>query len=67
MAKIINLRTARKARKRAEARAEGRANAARFGAPKAERDRLSQERALSDRRHESHRRDDEDGGDATDG
>lgn len=37
MAEIINLRAAKKARSRAEARAQGDANAARFGRTKAER------------------------------
>lgn len=44
MAEIINLRSAKKARKRAEARAQGDANAAKFGRNKAER-HLEQTRA----------------------
>ena len=38
MAKPVNLREARKARERAAARAQGDANAAKFGRSKAERD-----------------------------
>ncbi len=37
MAEIINLRSAKKARKRAEARAQGDANAAKFGRTKGEK------------------------------
>lgn len=38
MAKVVNLREARKARERAQKRAQGDANAAKFGRTKAERD-----------------------------
>ena len=38
MAEIVNLRAAKKARQRAEARAKGDENAAKFGRAKAEKD-----------------------------
>ncbi len=58
MAEIINLRAVKKARQRAEARAQGDANAAKFGRTKAER---KLEAARSDKAHQTldaHKRED---------
>lgn len=57
MAEIVNLRRARKARDRAadEARAAG--NRAKFGRPKADRDRMAAEAERAAARLEGHRRD----------
>ena len=49
MAEIVNLRAAKKARQRAEARAKGDENAAKFGRTKAEKD-LEKTRAEKARR-----------------
>ncbi|MCF8510566.1 MAG: DUF4169 family protein [Rhodobacteraceae bacterium] len=49
MAEIVNLRAAKKARQRAEARAKGDENAAKFGRTKAEKD-LEKTRAQKARR-----------------
>ncbi|MGL4311079.1 MAG: DUF4169 family protein [Paracoccaceae bacterium] len=57
MAKVINLRTIRKQRARDDARAEGTAKAMRHGQSKAERTLLEQERAMSARKLDGHRRD----------
>jgi hypothetical protein len=57
MAEIINLRTARKARTKSEARAQADANAAKFGRTKAER---SLEQARADKSRDTldqHKRD----------
>lgn len=57
MADIINLRAAKKARSRAEARAQGDANSAKFGRTKAERT-LEQTRAEKAKHSlDSHQRD----------
>ena len=56
MAKIINLRQARKARERAEKKAQADANAVSFGTPKAEVKRLSAERERAERQLDGLRR-----------
>lgn len=58
MTKIVNLRQARKQRERAERRAEGDANAARHGEPRALRQARDSEEQRAARVHEAHRRDD---------
>lgn len=58
MAEIVNLRQAKKSRARAKARAEGDANAAKFGRTKGERD-LDAARAEKARAHlDAHKLDD---------
>lgn len=54
--KPINLRRARKARQRAEARAQADTNAAAHGVPRAVRDLADARRSLELGRHEGHRR-----------
>lgn len=56
-ARVVNLRMARKARARAAARAEGNANAARFGRTPAERAAQETAAETAARRHEAHRLD----------
>lgn len=58
MTRIVNLRQARKQRERAERRAKGEANAARFGEPKPLREAREGEAARVERAFEAHRRDD---------
>lgn len=53
--KPINLRQARKARARAEARAQGDANAARHGRPTAEREAEHARDAIETRRLDGHK------------
>jgi hypothetical protein len=54
---IVNLRQARKARKKAEAEAQAAENRIRFGRTKAERKAARSEADLAGRRLEGHRRD----------
>jgi hypothetical protein len=56
MAKIVNLRSARKAKARVEKRARADANAAQHGETRADRQRRKAEAELSDRRLDGHRR-----------
>lgn len=58
MTKIINLRQARKDRARSERRAQGDANAARFGEAKSQRDARQAEKTRADCLHDQHKRDD---------
>jgi Domain of unknown function (DUF4169) len=61
MSEIVNLRSARKTKGRAEAACKAAENRLRFGAPKAERERTAATRE-SERRHlEGHRRESEPG------
>lgn len=55
IAKIVNLRTERKRRTRADAAATAEENRARHGRTKAERQRESADRAAADRAHDGHR------------
>ncbi|MGG7566461.1 DUF4169 family protein [Rhodovulum sp. DZ06] len=64
MAEIVNLRQARKAKSRAEARAKGDANAAKHGRSKAGKARDDAEREAGIRKINGHRRE-RDGDDAT--
>ena len=59
MAEIINLRKARKAKKRAEKDAEAAENRAKFGRPKEERSQSEAAKDLLDRKLDAHRRDDD--------
>jgi hypothetical protein len=54
MAEIINLRRAKKARQRAESRAQGDANAAKFGQSKAEREAAAKTRDKAKRDLDGH-------------
>lgn len=56
MNKTVNLRQARKAKKRAEDKARADANAAAFGVPKAERAQSAEETARAAERLDAHRR-----------
>lgn len=56
MAEIVNLRRARKAKARAGKETEASANRTKFGRPKAERDRVAADAALSVRKLDAHRR-----------
>lgn len=56
MAKVVNLRVARKQRKRDEARRDASEASIRSGESKAERQRREAEAELTARRHEGHRR-----------
>ena len=58
MGEIVNLRQAKKARRRADEEQQAERNRAVFGRPKAERLQTENERSLAERRHESHRRED---------
>lgn len=58
MTKVVNLRQARKQRERADLRAQGDANAAKYGEAKAPRKAREAEASRSERAHEAHRRDD---------
>ena len=58
MGEIVNLRRARKDKARAAKYAEAAANRAKFGAPKAERDRRDAETALAAARLDGHKRED---------
>ncbi|RXF72043.1 DUF4169 family protein [Hansschlegelia zhihuaiae] len=62
MAEIVNLRLARKRRDRSAEEARAAQNRAQFGTSKAVRDAERANRAVIERRHDSHRR--ENGGDA---
>lgn len=53
---LINLRQARKTRERAEKRAHGDANAAKFGRSKTEKQHIKAEAERAARQHEGHRR-----------
>ncbi|CAN7292978.1 DUF4169 family protein [Bosea sp. LjRoot237] len=55
MAKIVNLRRARKARDRATAEAQAAQNRIEFGRTKAERKLTEAEKTLAERRLEGHR------------
>jgi len=57
MANTVNLKQARKEKTRAKKRAEAAENAARFGQPKAERERLLAEMKRALDRHAAHKRD----------
>lgn len=59
VAKIINLRTARKRQKRAVREAVAAQNRAQFGRPKAERLKSEQEKALAARKLDGAKRSDE--------
>lgn len=56
---VVNLRQARKARARAEKRAKGDANAAKFGRTKAEKAREADDAARARSHLDAHRREDE--------
>ncbi|TCO70609.1 DUF4169 family protein [Rhodovulum euryhalinum] len=56
---IVNLRAARKARERAEKRAKGDENAARFGRTKEQRTREEADAARARAHLDAHRRDEE--------
>ncbi len=62
MAEVINLRAKRKETDRKAARAQGDANAAKFGRTKAERDARAARDALAEKRLDGHRREVEDNG-----
>lgn len=57
MAEIVNLRTARKRKARADKETEAAGNRARFGRTKAERERETAEKALAGKRLDAHKRD----------
>ncbi|MBK5934612.1 uncharacterized protein DUF4169 [Rhodovulum imhoffii] len=57
MAKLVNLRSARKARERAEKRAQGDANAARFGRSRACKDTEAAKADKARRHLDGHKRD----------
>jgi hypothetical protein len=61
MAKVVNLRTARKQRARDEDRRKGDRAAARTGGTAAEAERTRAEAALERRRLDAHRRDEPEG------
>ena len=61
MVEIVNLRQARKRKKREARVRTAEENRARFGRSKAEATREAAQRALEDARHGAHRRDDGDG------
>ena len=61
MVEIVNLRQARKRKKRVERERTAEENRARFGRSKAEATRETAQRALEDARLGAHRRDDGDG------
>lgn len=58
MSSIVNLRQVRKQRARQEKRAEGDANAARYGEAKPLREARKAEAERAERAHDAHRRDD---------
>lgn len=58
MTRIVNLRQARKQRARDEKRAQGDANAAKFGEASAQRAAREAEAARAARAHDAHKRDD---------
>ncbi|MDE2596838.1 MAG: DUF4169 family protein [Sphingomonadales bacterium] len=58
MAEVINLRLARKAMARQDARAAADANRAKFGEPKAARDARRREADRADRAHDGAKRED---------
>ncbi len=60
MAEIINLRQARKAKKRAEKEAEAAENRAKFGRLREERSQSEAAKDLLDRKLDAHRREDGD-------
>lgn len=64
MAEIVNLRRARKQRERADARAR---TAVRTGGAAGEAERVRADAELARRRHEGHRRDEDDGTPPADG
>ncbi|MGD0190146.1 MAG: DUF4169 family protein [Rhizomicrobium sp.] len=55
MAEIVNLRRARKTKKRAEHETAAAANRARFGVPKSARDLTKAEEDIAAHKHEQHR------------
>jgi hypothetical protein len=55
MAEIVNLRRARKAKKRSKHETHAAANRVRFGAPKGARDRAKAEEDIAARNHNQHR------------
>lgn len=59
MTEIVNLRRARKAKARSDAKREADGNAARFGRPKAAREAEEARAALEARRLDGHRREQE--------
>ncbi|PZQ86818.1 MAG: DUF4169 domain-containing protein [Leifsonia xyli] len=63
MSQIVNLRSVRKKRARAEAESKAVENRVRFGMSKQEREAAGAARETSQRRHDAHRR--ENGGDET--
>lgn len=58
MENVVNLRQIRKTRARAEKRARGDANAAKFGEAKPLRDARRAEQQRADHAHDAHQRDD---------
>lgn len=65
-AEIVNLRKARKARDRVAKEKRAEENRVKFGRTKADREHVDAEKAISLRRLDAHRREDEnDGGDDT--
>lgn len=58
-ADIVNLRTVRKRKARAEKEKQAAHNRARFGRSKAEKDKTAAEQALARRHIDGHQRDDE--------
>jgi hypothetical protein len=56
MGEIVNLRRARKGKARADRETVAAANRAKFGAPKAERERRDAETALAAKRLDDHKR-----------
>lgn len=58
MAEIINLRSARKAKARSEKEAAAEANRIKFGRTKAEKQQSAAEKALADKKLDSHKRED---------
>ena len=61
-AEIVNLRRARKARARADAKARAAENRAKFGRPKAERELTHQAKSQVERQLDAHRRESGDDG-----
>lgn len=57
MAEVVNLRTARKRKARADKEAQAQQNRILFGRPKAEKLKQAAEKALADRHIDAHKRD----------